>query len=140
MSKWIAHELMTVPNIGFSKSLNSFIVDCDVPWYFSLEKLKESIAATEMEQKEKLAKCLNALKDGEKALEERVAQLAKIKNEIQTQTVEHHETSRKITRARAELRDLETSIVKNKEEVEKITEKKESERIHHQRIMEVCLA
>lgn len=93
---------------------------------------------TEAEQKAKMAKCLNALKDGEVALEERAAQLARLKNDVQAQTAEFHEMGCRMTKARAELRDAETSIIKKKEELERMATEGEKTMIYHHKVVEVC--
>ena len=92
---------------------------------------------TETEEKNQAEKYVRALKEGEKALEEKTVQLARTRNEIQTQTTKFHELNSKINKLRNELQEVQVNIRKEKSEANKLAEKREEERRIHELQMKV---
>ena len=62
-----------------------------------VEELRHLVEKTEAEEKHQAEKYVRALKEGEKALEEKTAQLARTRNELQTQMTQFHELNSKST-------------------------------------------
>lgn len=93
-----------------------------------VEELKQLVVQTEKEEKNKEEKYVRALKEGEKALEEKTLLLARTRNEIQTQMTEFHELNSKINKMRTELKEVQANIRKGKNEVVILSEKREEER------------
>ena len=93
---------------------------------------------TEKEEKNKEEKYVRALKEGEKALEEKTLLLARTRNEIQTQMTEFHELNSKINKMRAELKEVQANIRKGKNEVVILSEKREEERRTRELDVKVC--
>lgn len=86
------------------------------------------MAKTETEEKNQAAKYVRALKEGEEALEEKTVQLARTRNELQTQMIQFHELSSKMNKLRTELKEIQANIKKGKAETEKLSERREEER------------
>ena len=93
-----------------------------------VEELRQLVAQTEREEKNQQEKYMRALKEGEKALEEKTFQLARTRNEIQTQMTEFHELNSKINKLRTELKEVELNIGRGKDEVQKLAERRQEER------------
>jgi len=93
-----------------------------------VEELKHLVAKTETEEKHQAEKYVRALKEGEKALEEKAAQLARTRNELQTQMIQFHELNSKINRLRTELREVQDNVKKGKDEVERLSQRREEEK------------
>lgn len=86
------------------------------------------MAKTETEEKHQTEKYVRALKEGEKALEDKTAQLARTRNELQTQMIQFHELNSKINKLKTELREIQESVKKGQAEVETLSQRKEEER------------
>lgn len=93
-----------------------------------IEELQKLIAQTETEERHQSDKYVRALKEGEKALEEKTTQLARTRNELQTQMIQFHELNSKINKLRTELKEIEENIKKGKLEAERLSQRKEEER------------
>lgn len=93
-----------------------------------MEELKHLVAKTETEEKHQAEKYVKALKEGEKGLEEKTAQLARTRNELQTQMIQFHELNSKINKLRTELREVQGNVKKGKDEVERLSQRREEER------------
>ena len=93
-----------------------------------MEELQKLIAQTETEERHQSDKYVRALKVGEKALEEKTTQLARTRNELQTQMIQFHELNSKINKLRTELKEIEENIKKGKLEAERLSQRKEEER------------
>ncbi|KAL9989527.1 hypothetical protein ACROYT_G004088 [Oculina patagonica] len=93
-----------------------------------VEELKQLVAKTETEEKHQAEKYVRALKEGEKALEDKTAQLARTRNELQTQMIQFHELNSKINKLRTELREIQGNVKKGQAEVERLSQRKEEER------------
>ena len=93
-----------------------------------VEELKHLVAKTETEEKHQAEKYVRALKEGEKALEEKTAQLARTRNELQTQMTQFHELNSKINKLKTELREVHGNVKKGKDEVDRLSQRREEER------------
>ena len=93
-----------------------------------MEELKYLVAKTEAEEKHQAEKYVRALKEGEKALEEKTAQLARTRNELQTQMIQFHELNSKINKHRKELREVQDNVKKGKDEVEELSQRRKEEK------------
>lgn len=80
---------------------------------------------------------MTVLREGEKALEEKAAHLARTRNELQSQSVEYLNLSSRIARARVELRDLEEAATERQRETEDIAKTREEERLAHEEMLKV---
>lgn len=90
-----------------------------------VEELKHLVAKTETEEKHQAEKYVRALKEGEKALEEKTAQLARTRNELQTQMTHFHDLNSKINKLRKELREVQDNVKKGKDELDKLSQRRE---------------
>ena len=106
-------------------------------FFWRLEELREAVVSTEKREKEKSDKYLNALREGEKALEEKTTHLARTRNELHSQSVEYLNLSNRIARARVEQRDLENEAAGKKEEIAEMASKQEDERLAHDKMIKV---
>ena len=93
-----------------------------------VEELKRLVAKTETEEKRQAEKYVRALKEGEKALEEKTAQLARTRNELQTQMIQFHELNNKINKLKTELIEVQDNVKKGKDEVDKLSQRREEEK------------
>lgn len=93
-----------------------------------VEELRQLVAQTEREEKNQQEKYMRVLKEGEKALEEKTFQLARTRNEIQTQMTEFHELNSKINKLRTELKEIELNIRRGKDEAKKLAERRQEEK------------
>lgn len=95
---------------------------------YRVEELKHLVEKTEAVEKHQAEKYVRALKEGEKALEEKTAQLARTRNELQTQMTQFHELNSKINKLRTELAEVQGNVKKGKDEVETLSQRREEER------------
>ena len=86
--------------------------------------MRQLITQTEKAEKNQSEKYVRALKEGEKALEEKTLQLARTRNEIQAQMTEYHELSSKVNKLRTELKEVQVNLGKEKIEAFNLTEKR----------------
>ena len=93
-----------------------------------VEELRQLIAHTEKEEKHQSEKYVRVLKEGEKALEEKTLQLARIRNEIQAQMTEYHELNSKLNKLRTELKEVQVNLRKEKIEAFNLAEKRQREK------------
>lgn len=103
------------------------------------------MAQTEQEERNQEEKYVRALKEGEKALEEKTFLLARTRNEIQTQMTEFHELNSKMNKLRTELKEVQDNIRKGKNEAKQLSERRaEERRIHELQVkvssVRVCVA
>lgn len=113
------------------QDLNKNVFVCRV------EELKHLVEKTEAEEKHQAEKYVRALKEGEKALEEKTAQLARTRNELQTQMTQFHEVNSKINKLRTELGQVQGNVKKGKDEVERLSQRREEERRLQERHVKV---
>lgn len=93
------------------------------------------VTYTENEVKKQEDKYLRALKEGEKALEDKTCQLARTRGEIQTQMTEFHVLNSKINRLRTEMKELQFNFRREQEETFRLSERRQEEtRKHHVRL------
>ena len=85
------------------------------------------VTYTENEVKKQEDKYLRALKEGEKALEEKTCQLARTRSEIQTQMTEFHGLNGKINRLRTEMKELQFNFRKEQEEAYRSSQRRQEE-------------
>ena len=85
------------------------------------------VTYTENEVKKQEDKYLRALKEGEKALEEKTCQLASTRSEIQTQMTEFHGLNGKINRLRTEMKELQFNFRKEQEEAYRSSQRRQEE-------------
>ena len=90
--------------------------------------MRQLVAQTETEEKNQADKYVRALKEGEKALEEKTAQLARTRNELQTQMIQFHELNSKINKLRTELKEIQENIKKGNAEAERLSQRRDEER------------
>ena len=102
-----------------------------------VEELRHLVEKTEAEEKHQAEKYVRALKEGEKALEEKTAQLARTRNELQTQMTQFHELNSKINKLRTELGQVQGNVKKGKDEVERLSQRREEERRLQERHVKV---
>ncbi|XP_015764832.1 PREDICTED: golgin subfamily A member 1-like isoform X3 [Acropora digitifera] len=102
-----------------------------------VEELQHLVTYTENEVKKQEDKYLRALKEGEKALEEKTCQLARTRSEIQTQMTEFHGLNGKINRLRTEMKELQFNFRKEQEEAYRSSQRRQEEiRKHDVRLKE----
>lgn len=94
---------------------------------FRVQELRQLLAQTEKEEKTQREKYVRALKEGEKALEDKTLQLARTRNEIQSQMTEFHELNSKINKLRTELKEVQEHVRTGKVEVKSLSERRQQE-------------
>ncbi|XP_068727914.1 centriolin-like isoform X3 [Montipora capricornis] len=97
-----------------------------------VEELRNLVAHTEKEVKTQEQKYLQALKEGEKALEDKTCQLARTRNQIQIQMTEFHGLNSKVNRLRAEMRELQLNLRKEQEEAKRLSLRRQEEERNHE--------
>ena len=121
---------MRVRIIHASRTFGKNLEEVSNLWnlFCRVEELKRLVAKTETEEKHQAEKYVRALKEGEKALEEKTAQLARTRNELQTQMIQFHELNSKINKLRTELIEVQDNVKKGKDEVDKLSQRREEEK------------
>ena len=106
--------------------------------YLRVDELRQLVSTIEREERDHRQKYVTSLREGELALNEKTAQLARTRNDLKSQMTKLREINTEITKSRTELRELQLKIATGNEELNQLSEKKQEEIRNQSLKMQVC--